>query len=161
LIIEEFLSTILLIMDETLKNIQNRIINYLKEYGSQPLLYLCKDNCSEISRLTSYWLYCDNPNNQYSIIKGTGIKEEKSHDVLAIKDSDKYYLVDPSIWQFFPEANNIYLGKFNSVEEISLFLENKYTGTWSVSEIMSEESFENRGKWGNIIKSNIQDNSDA
>ena len=142
-------------MEEKIKQIQDKIVSFLKEGMNLPLSRLCKDSCSEISRLTSYWLYSENSDDQYFILKSANLKNETAHDILMIKHLNQYHLLDPSIWQFLPEENSIYLGKFNSIEEALLFLKDKYTGNWSVSEEMDKKSFKEKNQWVEIIRNNI------
>lgn len=144
-------------MNNKYTKLQDKIITYLTNISNLPLPELCKYNCSEISRLVGYWLFCDNPENQYLILKGENVMNNMAHDVLLIKNNESYDLLDPSIWQFFPKDKSIYLNKFNSVKDACEFLEDKYRGKWSLSERLDEQAFKEKSDWVEIIESNIRE----
>ncbi len=145
-------------MQEIITKIQNKVISFLQEAeGSvgKPLSYLCEDSCSEISRLTAFWLSQKLPEVKFLILKGEKVQMEKSHDVLAVSYLDKIFLVDTAIWQFFPDHENSYLGEFINLDKAFVFLEKFYGGKWQVSEKLTEESFEEKDEWKKIIHLNL------
>jgi hypothetical protein len=144
--------------EEYIKLIQERVIGLLKGKNNKSLFALAKDNCSELSRLTGVWILQDYPGADVFILKGEDINKNdgKSHDVLAIKDQDKYYVIDPTIWQFFKDCKNILVDMTDSIEKVFHKLELKYGGNWKISEKMKPTSEEQIDEWTKIIKENIE-----
>lgn len=83
-------------MIEKIKQVQDKIIRFLREGNQKPLETLCKDNCSELSRLVAYWLRNETGNAKFFILKGNKTLIGQAHDVLAVS-SDKVFIVDPTI----------------------------------------------------------------
>ncbi len=59
---------------------------------------------------------------------------KKSHDVLILEHNNSWYLIDPTIWQFFPLKRSIYRGRFATQNDLVAFVKGMYRGTWSISE---------------------------
>lgn len=146
-------------MQEIITKIQDKAVSFLQEAGGgtdKPLSYLCEDSCSEISRLTAFWLSQELPQAKFLILKGEKVQREKSHDVLAVSCLDKIFLVDTAIWQFFPSRESSYLGEFINLDEAFVFLEKFYGSKWQVSEKLTSESFKERDEWEKIIHLNLK-----
>lgn len=143
-----------------IKKIQNRVINLLKSKRNKSLHILAKDNCSELSRLVGCWILTEKPKSRISILKGKGISNKKDlcHDILAIEECKKIYLIDPSIWQFFKYKRSILVGQTENMKDSLMFVEKFYKGKWKVSEILKKNSCneKDKTKWEKIIRLNIQ-----
>ncbi len=145
-------------MQEIITKIQDKVISFLQEacgHTDKPLSYLCEDSCSEISRLTAFWLSQELPEAKFLILKGERVQREKSHDILAVSYLDKIFLVDTAIWQFFPSHKSSYLGEFINLDKVFVFLKKFYGGKWQVSEKLTNESFKERDEWKKIIYLNL------
>ena len=146
-------------MQEIITKIQNEVISFLQEADGgtdKPLSYLCEDSCSEISRLTAFWLSQKLQKAKFLILKGEKVQGEKSHDILAVSYLNKIFLVDTAIWQFFPDHENSYLGEFVNLDKARVFLEKFYGGKWQVSEKLTDESFKEKNEWKKIIYLNLK-----
>jgi len=147
-------------MQKIIDEIQDKIVSFLREVGSnsqRSLSDLCEDSCSELSRLVAFWLSQKIPEAKFLILKGERVREEKSHDILAVSSSDRIFLVDTTIWQFFPNRESIYLGEFTKLNEAIIFLEKLYGGKWQVSEELNDESFREKDEWEKIIRLNLKE----
>jgi hypothetical protein len=82
---------------------QKNIVKLLKKWGgNKPISVLCKDSCSELSRLISCWILKEFPRTTIFILKGDNILNTKrSHDIVLVEENKKTFLLDPSVWQFF------------------------------------------------------------
>jgi hypothetical protein len=136
--------------------IQDRIIKLLKSYNDKPLSALSLDCCSEISRLVGSWIKDDYNTAEIYILKGDNIVDNKSHDILAISYNKKIHLIDPTIWQFFPEDNNIFLGAYNDLDKAILIVAKKYRGNWQIKEKLSNFNKKQIDEWKKIIKENLE-----
>lgn len=144
-------------MKRSLDEIQNKVVSLLRESegnAERSLSDLCVDSCSELSRLSAYWLSEKIPDAHFVILKGIGITNGHNHDVLAISVKEKQYLIDATIWQFFPEKETIFLGEFDTIEKVLNFLNDMYEGDWFVSEDLTEDSFKEKDEWIRIIREN-------
>lgn len=139
-----------------LKTVQNKVKKILKS-ENKSLFLTSKDNCSEMSRLVGCWILKDFPTINASILKGENIMNatNKNHDILAIEEKNKFYLIDATVWQFFKNKKNILLTTKNSIEECLQFAEQFYKGKWSISETLDKKDFQNIKKWESDIKTNI------
>ena len=137
--------------------IQNQIIRLLKR-KNKPLYLLAKDNCSELSRLTGC-LILEKIKSRVFIIKGEGVMINKNqcHDVLLIECNKRYYLVDPTVWQFFKYKRNILIGEVEDVKSALDVLIKIYKGKWKVSEELKKNSCAQKNKWKKIIEQNIDE----
>lgn len=143
-------------MNNYLKTVENKIKKILKS-ANKTLFLASQDNCSEMSRLVGCWVLQNFPSANAYILKGKSVLNEpdKNHDILAIEEKNKFYLIDPTIWQFFKNKKNILLKKENKIEDCLRFAEQFYKGKWSISETLDKKSFKNIKEWENIIKTNI------
>lgn len=139
--------------------IQKDIIVLLRESGGRkPLCLLVKDSCSEISRLAGCWVLEKEPKVKVYIIKGEKIKNSnQNHDVLVIEKDRIFYLIDPTVWQFFKNKKEIFLGIFYTINESLSFLNEMYDGKWDISEKLNKNSCKQKDKWIKIIELNIRE----
>lgn len=140
-----------------IEGIQKKILALLPEEKLQKKKLLLEDCCSELSRLVASWI---NENDEYScqvILKGGNVcSTNKSHDILASIKNGKIYLIDPTIWQFFPNEGSILIGEYTSLDEAIVASAKKYGGHWQKSEIPKKISSEEKDKWLKIVKDNIK-----
>lgn len=143
-----------------LKDIKSDLLIFLRNIDNKKNLYmLTKDSCSEISRyiwvkiLEKYW-------NKFQtfIIKGT-IKINKKniiHDVLGFHLNNKIFIIDPTIWQFYPKKRNIVILESEeninkTITKINLI----YWYNWKISEYLNLNMINEIPIWIKIIKENI------
>ena len=138
-----------------LKTVQKRAIKLLRT-GNDPLHLSSQDNCSEMARIVGCWILQENPMTSAHILKGENVMgiKKKCHDVLIVEKKNKFYLIDPTVWQFFKNKKNILLTEKKAMKECMKFAEKFYGGVWSVSETINKNCFKNIKKWENMIKSN-------
>jgi hypothetical protein len=143
---------------QSISQIQERVISLLRSYETgirRPLNLIVEDTCSEVSRLVACWILSDFPNVKTSIAKGEGVHDKKEHDrdVLLIED-ENIFIIDPTVWQIFPEKQSIFVRKTKSVEEALLVLEKNYSGTWIISETITLAGYvpEEQKKLEDVIK---------
>lgn len=122
-------------MEEFLKTAQIKVADLLKVF-SNDLAAASKDKCSEISRLLGYWILKTYPDAKISIWKGS-LGDDLQHDVISATYLDKTYIIDPTIWQLFPESESILIGQ-SDPKATPTFLNSKYGGGWHRSEEIKE-----------------------
>ena len=132
--------------DQYISQIQNRVITLLRSYEietSKSLNLLVEDACSEVSRLVACWILNDYPSVKTSIAKGKNVqnKNEFCHDVLLVEKNNQITIVDPTIWQIFPEKQSILLKTVTSISEVLNFLTQQYSGTWKISETITLNNY--------------------
>ena len=139
-----------------LKTIQNRVIKLLKS-GNETLCLSAQDNCSEMTRIIGCWILGDFSVINTYILKGENVMgiRNKCHDVLVVEEKNKFYLIDPTVWQFFKNKKNILLAKKNTMKECLKFVEQLYGGKWSISEILDKNCSKNMKKWENTVRLNL------
>lgn len=141
---------------KTIAKIQKRILELLPKEKRQKKALLLADCCSELSRLMSCWLNELDEFEHQIILKGVKIfNTNKSHDILASCQNGKVYLFDPTIWQFFPDKESIFVGQYPTINEALAAATNKYGGHWFESEKLCKISHEEKDEWLRIIKKNI------
>lgn len=122
--------------DKLIETIQMRIIDLIPSNYRGRLGEMMVDCCSEMSRLTASWIVSENKNDSVMILKGDNVfNTDKAHEILLIKSpNNKCYAIDPTIWQFFPDAPSILV--FVLDEELDYIAEVKkvYGGQWRVVE---------------------------
>lgn len=120
---------------------------------------LATDNCSEISRLVGCFALQSWKNIAVHILKGEKvIKTTQSHDILAIQDMNYIYVLDPSVWQFFPQRRSVLVGASDSLSGATKLAQDVYGGIWKVSEQLSPKSCQKEGReWMRILFENNKD----
>lgn len=143
-----------------IKKIQKQIIQLLPvDRKNQPGILLA-DSCSEVSRLVASWIKILEKSNHILILKGIHVCDtQKAHDILAvITVNNQVYIIDPTIWQFFPQAKSILVF---ILEDISVALDKikiMYGGQWSKSEKFIQLDKNEEKKYFDIISQNIHEN---
>lgn len=116
------------------------------------------DCCSELSRLVPCWINENDESYQHTILKGKNVcNTTKSHDILACSQNNRVYLIDPTIWQFFPNKNSIFIGEYSSINNAIVMITKKYSGNWKKSETLKNISLEEKIKLLKIVKKNINE----
>ena len=143
-----------------IQRIQQMVFGLLPEGDRFLLGTLLRDNCSEVARLVANWIGEAEPSSRLIILKGTNVcGTARSHDIVAAIDSGgNIVIIDPTIWQFFPEAESILVSRFDNLGSALEKIETRYGGKWSVSEEFSKLSDEDEKKYRAIIVQNAQEN---
>jgi hypothetical protein len=143
---------------EYIDEIQKKILNFLPKDKYLEKGLLLGHCCSELSRLVGSWIHEDDSFSRQIILKGKNVQgTNKSHDILVSINNDIVYLIDPTIWQFFPKDNTILIGKYSSIDNAIYAASKKYGGRWQKSEEIKETSSEEKNEWIKIIKENIHE----
>lgn len=148
-------------LKEYFNKIQNKILALLNRYGKAPLNILAQDTCSEVSRLVGGWIKKSDSLARIFVLKGEKINNtDRSHDILAIFIDKKVAILDPTVWQIFPEAKDIFFGDFNNINEATLQIKKKYGGDWKLNEEIKKD-INNKAQQelekiiGEIVKENL------
>ncbi len=140
-----------------IEKIQKRIMELLPEEKHSKKAELLEDCCSELSRLVSSWIKENSNPGRQIILKGDNVcNSNKSHDILATIYQDGIFLIDPTIWQFFPEADSILVGEYSSLEAAIRAATKKFGGDWHESEELTEISPEDKNELLKLVKENIR-----
>lgn len=141
------------------EQIQARIIKLFPKDKKYSIGLFCRDSCSEMSRLVASWVQDIDKTTHLSILKGVNVcGSKKSHDILAVTDSNNnVYMIDPTIWQFFPDEKSILIGKYTSIDEAIIAVSKKYGGKWQKSEDLKETTSADKIEWLKIIKENSEE----
>jgi len=123
--------------------------------NDKPISLLAKDSCSELARLTGDWFLKKLPNVRIHLLKGE-ISKNVFHDIIAVKTGAKVYLIDPTVWQFFPHQKRILI-KITSCLDTALHHAAKvYGGKWVLSEKLTKDICRReRARWREIVLSNL------
>lgn len=144
-----------------INKIQKRIIQLLPAgLRSQPGILLA-DSCSEVSRLVAGWIKKLDRSNTILILKGINVCDtKKAHDLLAvITVKNKIYIIDPTIWQFFPKTNSIIVFISDDITISVNKIKKIYGGQWSINEELIKRDTNKEKKYMDIISRNIHENS--
>lgn len=143
-----------------IQKLQKESIFLLKSSSSNKSLSLqelSQDNCSEITRLLGCWFLNKYPASTVAVLKGNMVMgSRKAHDILSVTYSDSHYLIDPTIWQFFPRKKSIFVGKASSLITCLHILKKVYGGSWQVSENVTKSkcTIKNIRTLRSILKNN-------
>lgn len=141
-----------------IEKIQKKILELLPEEKRQKKTLLLEDSCSELSRLVASWINENDKSSHQVILKGDNVcGTNKSHDILASIKNGKVYLIDPTIWQFFPNEDSILIGEYTSLDEAIAAATKKYGGNWQKSEDLKEISSKEKNELLEIIKDNTKE----
>jgi len=140
-------------MKKEIKILQEDIVRILKsEQRQEPLSLRAKDNCSEASRLVAIWIKRKFKKAELFILKGEYVPK-KYHDILAVQLDSKFYLIDPSVWQFFKSKRSIFMGEFDSITDMFLYAKKTYGGKWKSVEKL--KNFKEEKKLVKMIRNNL------
>lgn len=147
-------------MDKRILNQQQKnIVALLKKCGgNKPLSVLCKDSCSELSRLLGCWIIKEYPKANISILKGDNVfNTKRSHDIILVEKDKKNFLLDPSVWQFLKRKRSIIVGEVKNAEEALKLAHDTHGGKWKVSEKIKKNICKESKELERIIKLNVQE----
>jgi len=90
------------------------------------------DQCSEVARVCAHWILEVTPTVQVFIMKGVGIfgDGERAHELVMVKYESLITLIDPTIWQFFPDAQSMLLVDEADDYRANALLMDMYGGIW-------------------------------
>lgn len=141
-------------MKKLLVKFQRQIVKILNK-SKKPLYISSKDNCSEISRLLGYWFIKDCNYKAY-ILKGNVFNSTNIfHDILVIEYKRMFYILDPTIWQFFKYKKSIFIDLQGNLDKCILFANSFYKGQFIVSEYLNINNF-SKTKLLKVINSNLK-----
>jgi len=144
-----------------IKGIQNKVLKLLPKEKRQKKALLLEDCCSELSRLVASWINEKDESICQAILKGDKVRNtNKSHDILASTKNGRVYLIDPTIWQHFPNENSILVGEYSSIDEAISAAANKYGGAWEKSENLKKISSKEKEELLRTINDNIKESLD-
>ena len=134
---------------------QNRILDLAPNRSGIYLKYCC----SELSRLIIRWFYSYDKTYRFYISKGTDVMSgQMAHDILIIKKNDTYSIIDPTIWQFFPDAKSILVYNGDDLEKGIDNIKRKYKCNWVLGEQEEIPDDKTAKEYTKIIKCIINDN---
>lgn len=139
-------------MKKEIEKLQKDIVRIFKSGPKKPLHVCAKDNCSEASRLVAIWIKRKFKNAQLFILKGQ-YNPKKYHDILVVQLADAFYLIDPSVWQFFKTKRSMFMGQFDSMAVVFSYAKKTYGGTWKSQEHL--KNFREEKKLIKMIKNNL------
>lgn len=146
-------------MDELVKKIQERIIGLLPiEWRDRPGVLLA-DSCSEVSRLVAGWIKKIDETSHIFILKRINVcNTQKAHDILAVTINNQIYIIDPTIWQFFPQAKSILVFISEDINVALDKIKEIYGGEWGESEEFIQIDKNEEKKYLSIISQNVSEN---
>ncbi len=140
---------------EFIEKIQKRVVDLLLTL-SDDLQTAAKHQCSEVARLVGCWILDEYPECRMRICKGI-LFDGLAHDILVVEDGKILFLIDPTIWQIFPESSSIFIGSVGNMQEALRLLNERYNGSWKVSEDLYQCDNNFQKKLLAIIKNNRQE----
>lgn len=138
-----------------IKKAKEYALRLLKYTGRRPLYIICKDSCSEISRLLALWFQKEIPKVKIFIAKGK-IKNH-AHELIIIDNDKEIYIIDPTVWQFFKCKRSIFIGEVKTIEGALNKLSNIYGGKWKISEQVKKYSKNKILELKKVLKRNLHE----
>lgn len=146
-----------------IKDLRQNLINFLRTIDNKRNLFqLTKNNCSEISRyiwidmIEKYWEHI-----KPFILKGSVpvINETITHDLLWFYWNGKIIIVDPTIWQFYPNKHSIFIlqSEWDLDVVINLLKIKYWFNNWKLSEYLDISMAKEKLEWKRMIKNNIEE----
>ncbi len=83
-------------------------------------------------------------------------QKKRCHDILAVKDGDYFYLIDPTVWQFFKTKRKILVGIMKNLDGILDNIQKTYKGKWKISEELKIKDCGQKKEWVRIINLNTK-----
>jgi hypothetical protein len=146
--------------EDIIKEIQKQIIKLLPVGQRDQPGVLLADSCSEISRLVAGWIKILDKSNQILILKGINVcGSKKAHDILAVSANNKIYIIDPTIWQFFPQIKSILIFVLDDINIALNKIKAMYGGQWFKKEEFIQMDKNEEKRYLDIISQNINENS--
>jgi len=143
-----------------IKKIQKQVIQLLPVGQQNQPGILLADSCSEVSRLVAGWIKILDKSNRILIMKGINVRgTSQAHDILAvITDNNQVYIIDPTIWQFFPQVKSILVFISDNINIALDKIKSMYGGQWFKSEEFIQIDKNEEKKYLDIISHNIREN---
>lgn len=141
--------------EKEINEIQNKILDLSPSKLGTDFKYCC----SEICRLIIKWFSNYDMSYKYYILKGANVMGGKmAHDILIVKKGNEVAIIDPTIWQFFPDAKTILVYTSNSLQEGINYANKKYNCNFVLGgpEQVPDQDIEK--EYLDIIKSIIREN---
>jgi hypothetical protein len=147
-------------MNKIIQKIQKQIIQLLPDELQDKAGIALTDSCSEVARLVASWIKRLNKSNHIQIIKGVDVcGTKKAHDILAVTSVDnKIYIIDPTIWQFFPKEKSILIFTLDDINIALNKITSMYGGQWAISEEFIQIDKNEEKKYLDIISHNLHKN---
>jgi len=154
----------ILMNNDYIQTLQLFVTSLLREGNeSKPLSSLAKYNCSEVSYLLGLKVIDDlGVVAKPFVLKGDvnkGVEHNDNiHDILGFYNqaTKKYVIVDPTIWQFYPEETSIFIGEYSSIDSATLNVSKFYEGKWQLSYYIQDID-DNPDKCKEIIRKNCKE----
>ena len=147
-----------MIAKRKINQIQNFTQKILRKSGKRgmSLKELAKDNCSEISRLAGCFALKSWRGTAVYVLKGDCVFGRKqSHEILAIQEGEKVYVLDPSVWQFFFRKKSILVGDADNILGAIKLTKGVYKGSWKISEkLLLKDCKKKQTEWLSVICQN-------
>ncbi len=121
--------------------------------GQQSLAIVCRDSCSEVSRLLALWVQEALPGADTHIAKGE-VGEDRFHDLLIVTHGQTFYVLDPTVWQFFADRQSILVGTATTIQGALELVAKTYGGTWKISEHVTEYTPDEIQEFKTIVAQN-------
>jgi hypothetical protein len=116
-------------------DLQCRVTNLLATLADDRGDAAC-NQCSEISRLVGGWILTLHPSHRALIVKGEFF-DSSAHDLIVVERPQGFLAIDPTVWQFFPESESMFVAATDDFTAMLVQLTDKYGGTWAVSETLT------------------------
>lgn len=136
------------------KNAKRYILHLLRYDRRSPLYIICKDTCSEVSRLLGIWFRKRMPRANIYITKG--VSKKLAHDLILIQEDEVIFIIDPTVWQFFKYKKSIFINKVKTIKEALDRLGDIYGGKWKISEHIIRYSQNDILKLQSILKKSTE-----
>ena len=134
--------------------IQKRVLELLNKEGKTPR-ETSVDSCSEVSRLVAKWLFDQITDVNIQILKGDNVfNTDKSHDILAVFNENKIFIIDPTIFQF-QDVESILIYELDKDSDYLHIVQNRYGGIWNISENLIPDSYTEE-ELLKVISNNLQ-----
>lgn len=146
--------------EDIIKKVQERVTQLLPVGQRNQPGVLLADSCSEVSRLTAGWIKEIDKSTRILVIKGANVCDtKKAHDILAvIIQNNQVYIIDPTIWQFFPQAKSILVFISENIDTALEKIKKMYGGQWMKSEKFIQMDKNEEKKYLDIINQNVREN---
>lgn len=83
-------------------------------------------------------------------------EKKRCHDILAVQDGNYFYLIDPTVWQFFKNKRKILVGIMKNLGDVLDNARKTYKGKWKISEELKIKDCKQQKEWERIIDLNTK-----
>lgn len=142
-------------MKSFINSTQQKIIKLLRGYNTKILATAARDNCSEASRLVGIWILKKFPHANVYILQGTKVMNTRfTHDIVAIVFQQLVYIVDPTVWQFFPHKKSILINTVSNIQTALQQITTIYHGNWKIAEKFNPRRYSAKKLMDTVLLSN-------